>query len=239
MSISARLVGTILVIGCCLAALPAHAQRVIGLGSGFVFPAGVTVDGSGNVFVADSLNNTVQVILAAGGYTTVSALGGGFSGPSGVALDASGNVFVADAGNNAVKEILAAGGYTTVHSLGSGFSGPSGVALDASGNVFVADTGNGAVKEILAAGGYTTDNTARQRIYLSQRRRGRWQRQCLCRRYRQQPGQEILAAGGYTAVNTLGGGFNFPDGVALDASGNVFVADSGNLAIKEILAAGP
>jgi DNA-binding beta-propeller fold protein YncE len=105
-----RLVATILVIGCCLGALPAQAQRVVGLGSGFSFPSGVAVGSSGNVFVADSINNTVQVILAAGGYVTVDTLGSGFSGPKGVAVDASGNVFVADTGNNAVEEILAAGG---------------------------------------------------------------------------------------------------------------------------------
>ena len=82
----------------------------------------MAVDGSGNVFVADTGNNAVKEILAAGGYTTVNTLGSGFNrGPDGVAVDGSGNVFVADSGNSAVKEILAAGGYTTVKTLGSGF----------------------------------------------------------------------------------------------------------------------
>src|SRR6266702_1961428 len=121
------------------------------LGSGFN-SGGVAVDGSGNVFVADTGNSAVKEILAASGYTTVNTLGSGFSFPSGVAVDGSGNVFVADTGNNAVKEILAAGGYTTVNTLGSGFSCPSGVAVDGSGNVFVADSGNNAVKEILTQG---------------------------------------------------------------------------------------
>ena len=47
-----------------------------------------------------------------------------------------------------------------------------------------------------------------------------------------------MAAGGYTTVNTLGSGFNSPIGVAVDGSGNVFVADTGNNAVKEIVAAG-
>ncbi len=110
--------------------------------------AGVAVDGSGNVFVADSGNNVVDEIPAAGGYTKVMAVGSGFGSPSGVAVDGSGNVFVADTGNNAVKEILAAGGYTTVGTVGSGFSSPSGVAVDGSGNVFVADTGNNRVVKL-------------------------------------------------------------------------------------------
>ncbi len=63
-------------------------------GSGFNQPAGVAVDGSGNVFVTDSGNNAVKVILAAGGYTTVNTLGSGFFTPAGVAVDGSGNVFV-------------------------------------------------------------------------------------------------------------------------------------------------
>ena len=50
--------------------------------------------------------------------------------------------------------------------------------------------------------------------------------------------EEILAAGGYTTVNTLGSGFNTPEGVAVDGSGNVYVADFGNNAVKEIVAAG-
>ena len=58
------------------------------------------MDGSGNVFVADSGNNAVKEILAAGGYTTVNTLGSGFSlAPTGVAVDGSGNVFVADTDN--------------------------------------------------------------------------------------------------------------------------------------------
>ena len=87
------------------------------LGSGFYSPYGVAVDGSGNVYVADSYNNAVKEIVAAGGYTTVNTLGSGFLHPRGVAVDGSGNVFVADSRNNAVKEIVAAGGYTTVHIL--------------------------------------------------------------------------------------------------------------------------
>ena len=47
-----------------------------------------------------------------------------------------------------------------------------------------------------------------------------------------------MAAGGYTTVNTLGSGFSFPWGVAVDGGGNVFVADYGNSAVKEIVAAG-
>ena len=79
------------------------------LGSGFAIPSGIAIDASDNVFVADTLNDAVKVILPAGGYTTVNTLGSGFNYPSGVAVDASGNVFVADTNSNTVKEILAEG----------------------------------------------------------------------------------------------------------------------------------
>ena len=74
------------------------------LGGSFSFslPTGVAMDGSGNVYVADTSNNAVEEILAAGGYITVNALGGGFSAPQDVAVDGRGNVYVADTSNNAV-----------------------------------------------------------------------------------------------------------------------------------------
>jgi large repetitive protein len=118
------------------------------LGSGFYLSPAVAVDGSGNVFVADSNNDAVKEIVAAGGYTTVNTLGSGFSVPVGVALDGNGNVFVADSGSSLVKEIVAAGGYTTIRTLGSGFIAPFGVAVDGSGNVFVADTNHSAVERL-------------------------------------------------------------------------------------------
>ena len=70
-------------------------------------PSGLAFDTYGNLFVADTGNNAVKELLAAGGYVTVNPVGSGFSAPMGVAVDASGNIFVADTGNNAVKEILA------------------------------------------------------------------------------------------------------------------------------------
>ncbi len=208
------------------------------LGSGYGNPAGVAVDASGNVFVADVATSAVTEILAAGGYTTVNTLGSGFANPSSVAVDGAGNVFVADANNNAVKEILAAGGYTTVNTLGSGFNTPQGVAVDGAGNVFVADTWNNAVKEILAAGGYTTVLTLGSGFGGPDSVAVDGAGNVFVGDTANNAVKEILAAGGYTTVKTLGSGFDNPWGVAVDASGNVFVADAVNSAVKEILAAG-
>jgi hypothetical protein len=215
----------------------------IELGSGFRSPEGGAVDASGNVFVADSSNNAVKEILAAGGYTTVNTLGSGFSAPTGVAVDGAGNVFVADNGNNAVKEILEAGGYATVNTLAvanGNFSRPFSVAVDGSGNLFVADKGNNAVKQIMAVGGYTTVNILGSGFTSPEGVAVDGSDNVFVADAGNNAVKEILAAGGYATVNTLAvanGNFNSPQGMSLDGGGNVFVADDGNNAVKEILAA--
>jgi sugar lactone lactonase YvrE len=213
-----------------------HAQMVqfsyaqISLNGSFIAPAGVAVDGSGNVFVADSLHSAIYEIPS--GCTTsgcVKELGSGFSQPDGVAVDGSGNVFVSDYGNNAVKEILAADGYATFKTLG-GIGYPKGIAVDGAGNVFVANANNGYVYEILAVGGYTTVNTlggfntpngvavdGAGNVYVNDVTGAVY---------------EILAAGGYTTVNTLVG--NGYGGIAVDGRGDVFIANAGDSAVVEI-----
>jgi sugar lactone lactonase YvrE len=216
-----------------------------GTGVSFGQPAGVAINGSGNLFVADFKNDAVYEMLAAGGYTTVKNLSGTpdvtFGGPAGVAVDGAGNVFVADFNHHAVYEMLATGGYTTVNTLGGGFAFglPSDVALDASGNVFVAD-GDSAVYEILAAGGYTTvlklasGFSFAQPSGLAVDSSGN----VFVSDVAKVAVYEILAAGGYTTVNQLASSFGFKNllGVAVDAGGNVFVADGNFTNIFEILA---
>ena len=112
----------------------------------------MAVDGSGNVYVADTGNSAVKEMPAGcASSSCVTTLGGGFSLPNGVAVDGSGNVYVADTDNNAVKEMPAGcASSSCVTTLGGGFSYPDGVAVDGSGNVYVADYGNSAVKEMPA-----------------------------------------------------------------------------------------
>jgi DNA-binding beta-propeller fold protein YncE len=120
-------------------------------------PQGVAVDGAGNVFVADTNNNTIRKVTPAGVVTTLAGTAGlsgsadgtgaaaRFNGPSGVAVDVAGNVFVADQNNNAIRKISTSGVVTTIVGVAAPLSAgnlpgplpasilsPSGVAIDPS-----------------------------------------------------------------------------------------------------------
>ncbi len=186
---------------------------------------------------------------------TQTTLGSGFEAPSGVAVDGSGNIFVVDV--NALSERLAEDGYTTAISLvdlnnrPDSPPFPSGVALDGSGDVFLADGPDSFVSELLAVNGDVPPN--QQLIFLggSYMWPGGVAVDAKGNVFVANAGfsavQEILAVNGSIpanpTINTLPNGsiypnsiFNFPEGVAVDAKGNVFVSD-GN-AVYEILAAG-
>lgn len=194
-------------------------------------PRGITVDSSGNIFVADTFNHSIRKIVTAGVTTfaglpliTGSADGVGAvaqfsSSVYGIAVDSSGNIFVADTGNKTIRKITPSGVVTTFAGVagssgstdGAGavarFSFPYDVAVDSSNNVYVADLGNDTIRKITPAGVVTT-----------------------------------LAglAGSYGSADGTGSAarFNGPQGVAVDSSGNVYVADNGNDAIRKITPGG-
>ena len=160
-----------------LAGAPSGAGSLDGKGSTarFSYPYGVAVDGSGNVYVADQLNSTIRKITPAGVVTTLagspgqngSTDGNGsaarFYNPQGVAVDGSGNVYVADTFNSTIRKITPAGVVSTLAGTagqngatdGTGpaahFFQPYGVAVDSSGNVYVADMANNTIRKITPA----------------------------------------------------------------------------------------
>ncbi len=216
------------------------------LGSGFNSPVGVAMDANQNLYVADSNNNAVKQVLAAGGWTSVKTLGSGFNSPSAVALDGSGNVFVADTFNDAVKEIVAEGGYATINTLGSGFSDPFAVAVDGNGNVFVADFSNNAVKEMLAVNGVVPASpnirTLASGLSGPDGVAVDGSGNVFVANYFSGTVQEIVGVNGaipdLPTIKTIGPTFNGPSNLSVDASGNVFVADTDDALVQEILAAG-
>ena len=140
------------------------------------YPAGVAVDGAGNLFIADSGNNRIRRVDATGTITTIAGTGEyGFSGdsgpavqaaldyPRGVAVDGAGNLYIADTVNDRIRKVDSAGVITTVAGTGdygddgpavqAQLNGPRGVAVDGAGNLYIADTDNFLVRKLTPAGG--------------------------------------------------------------------------------------
>jgi len=205
------------------------------VGGGFSSPGSLAVDGNGNVYVADTLNNALKEIppgcLTASCVKTVASK----ISAAGLAVDGGGNLFVV-AGDSVLEIPPGCITSSCVKTLSSSFSFPNGVAVDGSGNIFVADAC--AVKEIVAGGGYTTVKMLGSGftgpVGLAVDGNGN----LFLADYDHNVVKEMLAAGGYTTVRTLGIGFSKPLHVAVDGSGNVYVTDTGNSVLKEILAAG-
>jgi sugar lactone lactonase YvrE len=198
-------------------------------------PLGVAVDASGNLFIADTQNSLIRKVATSGIITTVActAYNVGYSGdggeatnaflfyPSGVAVDPSGNFFIADHFNNRVRKVDTNGIITTVAGNGTaGFSGdggaatnatlrsPQAVAADASGNLFVSDSGNVRIRRVSTNGIITTF-----------------------------AGNGTSGYSGDGGVATKASLF-YPNGVAVDASGNLFIADTDNVRIRKVDASG-
>jgi streptogramin lyase len=231
-----------------------------GTGSGdgqFSYPRGVAVDASGNVFVADVGNDRIQKFTSSGTFlTTWGNQGSGdgqFDLPIDVAVDDAGNVFVADEANKRIQKFNDAGTFVTKWgSPGSGdgqFSYLLGIAVDASGNVFVADTGNDRIQKFDNTGAFLTkwgstgseDGQFYHPSSVAVDRNGNVFVTDTAGSGNSVIGnsriQEFTDSG--TFVRKWGcpgnrdGQFNLPLAVGVDASGNVFVADTLNDRIQE------
>ena len=194
-------------------ALPAGAQAVTAVYSGDANYTGS--GGTAAPFIATTAGNGTAGYLGDNGPATAAEL----SAPTGVALDGKGDVFIADQSNNVVRELnLITGKITTVAGNGTaGFSGdngpataaelknPSAVAVDANGDLFIADTGNNRIREVNLASGIITTFAG--------------------------PGRVLhLGDGGLASAADL----SQPSGVAVDASGDVFIADTSENRVREV-----
>jgi streptogramin lyase len=213
----------------------------------FDLPSGIATDSSGNVYVADTNNHRVQKFTNSGAYLTQwGTYGFGniqFVNPRDVAVDSLGNVYVADTGNNRVQKFNSSGAYLdqwgTTGSGASQFGAPSGIATDSSGNVYVADSLNHRIQKFTSSGSYitewgsphalfnlvdvtvgpsdgvyTTQNVNLIRKYTATGTPlTKWGRSC-----------DVASSG----LNGCDGYLYFPTGIAVDASGNVYVAERDN-----------
>jgi DNA-binding beta-propeller fold protein YncE len=126
----------------------------VSAGGQFQAAAGIAVDSSGNIYVADQGANVVRKYSSTGtSIGTIGSVGSGdgqFNAPVGLAMDSGNNLYVADTGNNRIQKFNSAGTFVTKWgTAGSGngeLNAPQGVAVDTVGTVYVADTGNSRVQ---------------------------------------------------------------------------------------------
>ncbi len=202
-----------------------------GAAATFFSPSGVAVDAAGNVYVADAGNNRIRAVTPAGVVTTLAGSGmatfadgtgaaASFAQPTGVALDRANNIYVPD-GSGRIRKVTTTGVVTTLagmgglgHADGPGaaaqFFFPSAVAADAAGNVYVADEGDNRIRAVTSAGFVTTAAGSGNSAFG-------------------EGGAGLFADGVGTAAS-----FNVPSGVAVDAVGYIYVADSQNYRIRKI-----
>lgn len=199
-----------------------------GSSASFKFPYGVARDAAGNLYVADAFNHRIRRITADGTVTTYagsglegnangSASAASFSYPFGVAVDGSGVVYVADWGNHSIRRIAADGQVSTLAGSGSsGASNGSGAAASFNGPFGVAVDGAGSV--------YVADTNNN-----------------LIRKVSPAGAVTTLAGSGSQGADNGSGAaasFRTPQHLAVDASGRVLVADTGNHQIRAITADG-
>jgi sugar lactone lactonase YvrE len=194
-------------------------------------PTGLVFDSAGNLYIADTDENVVREISAAGVISTVAGSGTqGFSGdggpatsaqldsPTGVAVDASGNLYIADTLNHRIREV-SAGTITTVAGTGTaGYSGdggpataaeldqPTALAVDSQGNIYIADTNNNRIREISGGNIKTAAGTGQQ---------------------------GFSGDGGQATAAAL----DSPTGVAVDAGSNIYIGDTGNQRVRMVASA--
>ena len=255
-------------------------------------PIGITVDSSSNVYIADSGNNVIREV-SGGVISTIAGnygLGKGFSGdtgiatgaqlntPTDVAVDSSGNVYIADLENGNIREVTVSTGdiNTVAGSFTEGYAGdggvatsaslyyPAGVALDHSGNIYISEFGDNRIRMVTVSSGkittiagngtygYAGDGSSATgaefalnmgiavdssgNVYVAD---------LFNYRVRKISGGNINTIAGNGVINYAGDGgrataaqlFN-PNAVAVDAKGNVYIADTRNNRVREVTANG-
>ena len=212
---------------------PASAARLHG-------PSGLALDNGGNWYIADTANNRVRKVSASGIITTIAGTGdAGLKGdfgpatlaqlnsPRSVAVDSQNNIYIADTANNAVRKVTPEGMISTVGALQ--LTDPEYVAVDSQDSIYIADAGNGRVVKMTASGQVSTVLLVVKPAAVAIDHDGNV--------YVSEPTRvtRVTATG---AVSTVLDGLTSPRGLALTATGDLIVADTGVNVVRRLTSAG-
>jgi DNA-binding beta-propeller fold protein YncE len=203
--------------------------------NGLSYPAGVAVDGAGNVYVADYSDSAIYKWNKADNVVT-SLVSSGLDNPQGVAVDGAGNVYIADTGNNAIKEWTVANSNVTTL-VSSGLSYPVNLAVDGGDNIYIADTDDDAIKVWTAANSNLTtlvslSGTSPEGVAVDGAGNVYYSSD-----YDLSPFAVWKWNVDTGEASVLSASVGLPLGVAVDGSGNVYVADFDDKAIVKWAAA--
>jgi sugar lactone lactonase YvrE len=208
--------------------LPGCGDNMLATQANVVHPTGVFVDASGNLYIAGDFENRIRFVNAATQIiTTVAGTGdfdfGGDRGPATLALlsnpqdvfvDSAGNMLIADSGNKRIRQVkagiintIAGGGLGGDNgpALGATLSDPLAVTLDSHGNQFIVDVGNSRIRRVDAITNKITTVAGTGNAG-----------------YKGDGGPATLA------------NLNVPEGVAVDAAGDLFITDPGDKVVQRV-----
>ena len=200
-------------------------------------PTGIAVDGSGNLYIADSLNKRI-IEVTANNNASVFSSPYNLADPQGLAVN--GNLYIADSLSNDIVGAMANGSSSMMDSgsLTYTLSYPYGVALDGSGNLYIADTLNNRVLEVTAAGVESVQSTGSftldspygvavdgsGNLYIADTGNNRV--------------VEVTTAGNASVLSIGSYTLSSPYGVTVDSSGDLYIADTGNDRILVVTTSG-
>jgi alpha-tubulin suppressor-like RCC1 family protein/sugar lactone lactonase YvrE len=199
-----------------------YSDAGVGTSAKFRQPMGITVDSSGNLYVADTFNHRIRKASPSGQVSTVAGsgnkidrdgtgTGASFNYPIGIAVTSAGNLFVADSNNHKIRMITPANVVSTFAGTGSRgvndgtgvgarFFAPTGLTIDNAGNLYVSEHNNHKIRKISTSGDVTT----------------------------------LAGDGASGKLDGTGSTsrFNAPSGLAVNSSGILYIADKGNNVIR-------